>query len=103
MTFSTPSHAPAKTVLVGPAGMIVSNPPTFEWEAAARAAWYRIYVQRGSVKVIDQWIEADPGLDLYTWTPASALTTEEHAWWIGSWNEKTKATVWSDRMNFTVP
>ncbi len=103
MTFSTPSHTPAKTVLVGPTGMIADNPPTFEWEAAARAEWYRIYIQRGSVKVIDQWIQADPELDIDSWAPLSAFYAGEHSWWVGSWNQKTKVTIWSDRMNFTVP
>ena len=97
MAFSTPGPAPAKPVLIAPEGLIATAEPLFEWQAADRAGWYRVYVTSSSAKVIDQWTQ-DTSLS----SPV-ALSSGTHSWWVGAWNNESGATVWSDRMDFTTP
>jgi len=97
MAFSTPSADPAQPVLNGPEGAIGTSEPLFDWQAAAQAIWYRVYVSRNGTMVIDQWTQA-------TSLPSPvSLQSGPHRWWVGSWNNVTGKTVWSDHMDFSAP
>ncbi len=94
MHFSTPDPAPAQPTLISPVGE--ADPPvTLEYESA-RAAWFRIYVQRvGHGMVHDGWTQ-DTTVDL------GALPAGDYAWWVGAWNAAGGRVVWSSRGDFSV-
>jgi uncharacterized protein YkwD len=95
-TFSVDNGAPAKPTTVAPSGTINVVRPVFQWNAAARATWYRLVVQRGATTVTDKWYQSVSA------TAPVALAAGGHTWWIGAWNAEYGKTVWSDPRAFTV-
>jgi len=93
--FSTPDPAPGKPVLIAPEGISANTEPLFEWEAAPKAEWYRVYVASSSGAVIDQWTQ-----DTSLASPVM-LSSGAHSWWVGAWNSLSTRTTWSDRADFT--
>jgi hypothetical protein len=95
--FSAPSADPAKAELIAPVGTIASTNPTFQWNAAQNADWYRVVLHKGSVVVFDnQWTQ-DTSL------PAPfTLSAGNYGWWVGTWNSVTGKTEWSDGMIFEI-
>lgn len=115
---------PAKPVSVAPAGACGTNRPTFTWNGGechwwvqgwgpdglgpwsgpkafsiphAAGTWYRVYVNRGATMAFDRWTN---GANL----PApNALASGAHSWWLGVWDAARSQTIWSDRVDFTVP
>jgi hypothetical protein len=91
MDFTTPSHDPAPPVPLAPLGDITETVPVFTWETATNAQWYRVFVRRDAdaATVMDRWTQ-DTSL------PATQpLNAGGYTWWVGSWNDVAKKTVWS--------
>ncbi len=91
MDFTTPDHDPAPPVPLAPLGDIAETAPDFVWEAAINAQWYRVLVRRdaNAATVMDQWTQN-------TALPATQpLNAGGYTWWVGSWNNVAKKTVWS--------
>jgi len=114
----------AKPVLTAPSGMISGNRPTFQW-AGGRCSWWvrpwardgygpwsgpgnfsipypagtwvRVYASRGNQMVIDEWTTSGS-----LRSPVD-LQSGAHRWWLGVWDAAARRTIWSDRMDFTVP
>jgi len=97
MAFSAPSVAAAKPVPVYPIGPILTAQPNFQWQIAPRAEWYRVYVTSSSGVVMDRWTQ-----NVSFMSPV-LLTSGVHSWWVGAWNKLSNTTVWSDRVEFSVP
>jgi len=96
-TFSAPDAHPAQPVLTAPSGLLTSNTPLFQWKGTDKAEWYRLFVMRGSTKVVDRWTQ-DTSL------PSPVLLRQgDHSWWVSAWNSVTKTQKWSQRMDFTTP
>jgi formylglycine-generating enzyme required for sulfatase activity len=115
---------PAKPIQTAPAGTIATNRPTFQWSGGAcewwlqgwgpdgygpwagpkafsiphaAGTWHRVYVNRGSSVAFDRWTNS-------TNLPApSTLSSGAHSWWLGVWDAARSQTIWSDRLDFTVP
>jgi hypothetical protein len=124
---ATPGDAlpgPARPVPSAPAGEIENGRPTFEWTGGwcewwlrgwgmdgfgpwagpvefrvpqPSNTWYRVYVNQGNQNVLDQWVQ-DPRLEV-----ADDLPSGAYAWWIGAWDAQARRTIWSPRLDFTVP
>ncbi len=124
---ATPGGAhpgPAKPILTAPAGTLASTTPTFQWAGSGATwwlqgwspdgtgpwsgpeafiipyptgTWCRVYVNHGSATIIDQWTSTG------TLPSPVALLPGSHTWWLGVWNKLNGRTLWSDRMEFTVP
>ncbi len=84
-TMPTP---PAAAVLTAPVGNIGTNyNPTYTWNKASTAIWYRLYVSGPSGVVLDQWYEAASVCNTTTCTVASpTLGGGAHAWYVQTWN-----------------
>ncbi len=95
MFFETPDPSPAVPTLVAPLG-VTTSPVTLEY-ASERGEWFRVYVQRGSTRVFDDWSQATT-LDL----DLGPQPAGRYAWWVGAWNQVSGRTVWSERGEFTV-
>lgn len=115
---------PAKPVQLEPAGSLVVNNPTFRWSGGQcewwvqgwgpdgygpwagplafriphpAGTWHRVYVNRGATKAFDQWTQAA------NLPSPVALSSGGHSWWLGVWDAARGQTIWSERMDFTVP
>jgi hypothetical protein len=119
-----PHPGPAKPIQTSPQGAISTNRPTFQWSGGActwwlqgwgpdgygpwsgpmdfsiphaAGTWHRVYVSRGATMAFDRWTN---GTNL----PApSTLSSGAHSWWLGVWDAARNQTIWSDRVDFTVP
>ena len=115
---------PAKPILSAPSGTIGNNRPTFQWTGGActwwvrgwgpdgegpwagprnfsitypAGTWFRVYVNRGSTTVIDQWTTSASLLS------PIILSSGSHSWWLGVWDFQSGRTIWSDRIDFWAP
>ncbi|MFZ5912434.1 MAG: choice-of-anchor Q domain-containing protein [Chloroflexota bacterium] len=108
MTFDTAvPTVPGKAVLVSPSGNAVSNTPTYTWNevtesgAESMSTWYYLWVNGPAGNVIKQWYKAVDICDagLCAATPATALASGAHTWWVQTWNPAGYGP-WSDAMTF---
>jgi len=77
--FTVPVSPAQATVLLGPNGSISQQRPQFQWEAALHATWYRLWVARDGVVVIDQWVQDT------SYTPAFDLAWGDYTMWVRTW------------------
>jgi hypothetical protein len=120
------SHpGPSKPMQLTPLGSIMTNRPTFLWKDSGdcnwwvqgwspdgygpwsgpmefsipspTGTWYRLYVGRGAVRIIDQWLQSTALISPLT------LSSGTHSWWLGVWDAQQSRTIWSERVDFTVP
>jgi hypothetical protein len=115
---------PAKPVLSEPAGTLATNRPTFRWAGGAcewwltswapdgngpwsgpmafhipypSGTWSRVFVNRGTTLALDQWTTNS------NLVSPILLIRGNYSWWLGVWDSKSSQTIWSDRMDFTIP
>lgn len=96
MTFSTPEPVANRPVLVSPSGSISNRVPSFSWNAVSGAFWYRVVVESGSARVIDQWVQDTD------YMATNRLVTGDYRWWIAAFDGASRRTAWSDPLNFTI-
>jgi hypothetical protein len=104
MNFSLPVVTPpGAATLVSPSGAITDTTPTYTWNKVTAATWYYLWVNGPSGAVIQQWYESSAvcGSSTCSATPATALATGNHTWWIQTWNAGGYGP-WSSAMNFSV-
>ena len=95
-TISVPK--PATATLLSPGGTTSDTTPTFQWNTAKNASWYRLYVQNDTTGkgVFDQWLE---GKSSHTIT--NALAEGKYRFWVQSYGNG-KVGEWSSAKKFTI-
>ncbi len=76
--------APGLTLALSPAGPVPAGQkrPVFNWEASARATWYRLVVKRAGRTAFSKWIQAPAT----TFTPLYDLPGGDYTWQIAGHN-----------------
>lgn len=97
MQFTVEGGKPGKVTLVSPQGTTAQGTTVFKWNTAARAEWYRVYVQKGATVVVDKWVE---GATLYQ--VAAHHSPGTYTWWVCGWNSWEGYGPWSTPMEFAV-
>jgi hypothetical protein len=98
---------PGPATLISPSGDITDDTPTYNWNAVAESAQYRLFVWDSTEEIIiDQWYTADEvgcsvGSALCSVTPEIELADDSHEWWIRTKNDNGNGP-WSDELSFTV-
>jgi len=102
-TFTVVS-AIAAPVPIAPDDTSASRQPTYSWKRVANAQWYMIWVNDAKKNVLQHWVTAaQAGCAISgdcSATPAHALASGPHFFWVLSWNNLAQA--WSRSMAFTV-
>jgi choice-of-anchor C domain-containing protein len=104
-SYSVPS--PGAATLNSPSGTINTTRPTYSWNAVFGASHYLLWVNAPSGNgFIQQWFTAaaagcPSGTGTCSATPATALATGNHTWWIRTWNNLGYGP-WSAGMAFNV-
>jgi hypothetical protein len=79
--FVIPVMVPGKATLLAPAGSIATNPPTFTWQPVEHASWYYLWLDRGEMPVLRQWVKGAANH-----VPGHALAFGSYRWWVRTWN-----------------
>jgi secreted trypsin-like serine protease len=95
---------PGPVTLVSPNGSISDPTPTYTWNKTSGATWYYLWVNGPSGNVVKTWYDASIvcGASTCSVTPAAALSSGAHIWWIQAWNE-AGYSLWSSNSNFSLP
>ncbi len=100
-SFHIDPYAPDATLATTPAGpqALGQRRPEFSWQAAGRADWYHLWVNRiGSGAYAAKWVEAP----VMTWTPDVDFRGGDYRWWVAGWNGDGYGP-WSAGTDFTIP
>ncbi len=106
MTF-TVGPAPGKPAQIAPNSTVLTDRPTYTWEAAANAEWYLVVAQEatGAWPVYLWTSKADAGCaegpGPCSATPEIPLVAGKAVWYVQAWNPSGLGP-WSDGMAFTV-
>lgn len=98
---------PGKPVSIDPKGGPHGADIAYRWNRVANATSYRVWLQSGSTKLLDQTFTAS-SLGCAAAGTTCQLNVTEHpagtnfSWWVGSINNALSAgtAVWSDRLDF---
>jgi hypothetical protein len=106
MTFTVPGPVmPGKAAPVSPLSITTAtNWPSFTWNVASNASWYRLYINDNTGKLISTWHSAAQSCSDGTCSasPGIALAKGSVAWWVQSWSPNGYGD-WSDAGTFTSP
>lgn len=95
-SFTVPGPGTAAPIAPTGGGQIETNPPTFEWEPAARAQWYYLYVEMDGAYYFDTWTQET------TYTPWwGAFEAGEYTWYVQTWGGGAFGD-WSAAADFSV-
>ncbi len=104
----TVSLGPPEATPVNPSGVVTTSTPTYEWNPAATAEWYYLWVTdlSGPTHVITQWYTAAEagcpgGITRCSIRPSTALSSGRYKWWIQTWNASGYGP-WSIEQPFSV-
>ena len=98
--FTVDSGVPGTPVLIGPIDTEAAALPTFEWEAVAGAASYRIWVNDHTNRL--SGIIRNRDIVGTSFTPDVPLTDGEFTWEVQAINADGEVGRWSQRKSFTV-
>lgn len=108
MVFTSPGpQVISKPTPIAPSGTIVTNNPTYTWQAVSTASWYRLWVNDGNANpAIDRWYMASEA-NCAAGTGTCSVTPDipvggAGKWWVKAWNRNGEGP-WSDTMAFTAP
>jgi hypothetical protein len=92
--------------LVSPSATIVTNTPSYTWNAVYNAAWYFLYVSDSTGTKITQWYSAaqagcSNGAGTCSIRPETVIANGPAKWWVRTWNLNGPGP-WSSAMAFTV-
>jgi hypothetical protein len=92
--------------LLSPSGTIITNIPTYTWNAVYNSAWYYLYVADAAGTTIMQWYSAEQagcssGSGTCSVGPQTALGKGSATWWVQTWNPGGSGP-WSSGMAFSV-
>ncbi|MCK5904023.1 MAG: hypothetical protein KAG86_01980, partial [Gammaproteobacteria bacterium] len=94
-----------QATLTSPSGEIITNTPTYTWEAVSNATWYYLWVNDTTGTLIKKWYTAEAAGcatgSTCSVSPSSSVTGSGK-WWIKGWNAQGDYP-WSDAMSFIVP
>ncbi len=99
---------PGKATLTAPSGSIVTNQPSYSWQAVNSSTWYLLWVTGSSGTVVIQtWYTAaqagcGSGTGTCSVTPSVTLSAGNYQWWVQTWNG-VGAGPWSTGMAFSTP
>jgi hypothetical protein len=97
-------NPPGVASLVSPNTTTNDNTPTYTWDEVEGAEWYYLWVNAPSGNgFIKQWFKASEICTGGTCrdTPATALNTGSHTWYIRTWSTAGYGP-WSSGMNFSI-
>jgi hypothetical protein len=96
---STGAPPPAAT-LVSPRGTTNTSTPTFVWNRVGSATSYQLWVNRGTVNIIQEWISSEDacGSDT-TCSVTRSVGPGSHTWWIRTRNASGTGP-WSQSLSF---
>jgi len=105
LQFNVGSVPPAAT-LISPTGNILTNSPTYSWNAVSGSTWYLLRADDPTGIAIQQWYTAAQascanGETTCSVTPATTLADGDIQWWVRTYNSAGNGP-WSDVMNFNV-
>jgi hypothetical protein len=97
---------PGEAILYDPYGTITDTTPTYRWQKAPDATWYRLYVHSLSsdTVVFDDWLSSTDyscSGNTCTYTPSTALASGNYRWWVKTFSSYGYGP-WSNPGNFTV-
>jgi hypothetical protein len=110
MTFTISDITPpGKVTQLFPSGTIITDKPTYVWNAVSNATWYQIWVNdaadnSGKIKAWYSTSQAGCrfGLGTCSVTTETAIAIGDAQWWVRAWNDLGGDGPWSDGMSFTV-
>jgi hypothetical protein len=101
---SPPTGVPEAVTLIEPSGCVEATAPTLTWTETPNASWYRVYVRRADLTVVqDQWyawwqLACD---DTQCAVSTPSLTEATYTWWVQPWGEYGYGP-WSAGLTFEV-
>jgi hypothetical protein len=100
--------SPRAATLVSPSGNIITNSPTYTWNAVGEAASYYLWVNDSTMAgKFTQWIGpgtagCGSGTGTCSFTPGTALAGGGATWWIQTWSPSLGYGPWSAPLSFTI-
>ncbi|MCK5920747.1 MAG: hypothetical protein KAG66_07380, partial [Methylococcales bacterium] len=96
------AQSPPAATLISPTGSIETSVPAFNWNGAADATWYYLWVNDSTGNVLKQWYRS---LDICgsgaecSVAPGVALQAGAGRWWVQAWNPDGYGP-WSTSLSF---